>query len=439
MSLVDDLRREGLAGDVMGILDRIIWALERPQQGLFQGARRGSDRASVVGSELMQRGVPAPLAVPMANVASVPEFLRGIGAGLTGSGTNISGEDLSGNSILGTILDFTADPAAVAGTPFTKAGSRALKLAAKRRAIARAVPEYGEVLQKLPTLREGIRGVGERLVQRARRAVPSFEGMSPVPAAAELGKEGVGYRAILKNALGRHSIDIPYVPKSISEPLILRSPTASVEPITDALNLGKTRATGKFVPLSERTALRILGPRAQGRGFMGDLILSGNKGGARTLRHEGGHWAEDLLNEGLSGLGSRPFEQTAEAYSKTGLAPNVVDEVISQVWKRNSPGVQGFYRRNWPGLSERRLASEFVADLADPRLGGFEYRTHGKFPLEQLQGYVGQMESAEPRLRTLREFADTKYNPAWEQVTRGNPWITPAAAPANLSRPGERR
>jgi hypothetical protein len=168
--------------------------------------------------------------------------------------------------------------------------------------------------------------------------------------------------------------------------------------------------------------------------FSGDLIMSSSLDPLRSLRHEGGHWAEDLLNERLMGLGSRPMDQTGEAFMKTGLTPDATTEVITGAWSRNRPKLKQIYQHDWPTLNKRGLASEFFADIADPNLRGFKYRTGGNVPDSIRQEYVSSLEGATPGLKTLRDFAQSVYNPAWERTTRGSKIATPMALPADALR-----
>jgi len=106
----------------MGILETLGEILGAPQQALFQGASRGSERFGSGMSELTQAGLPGYLAAPVAGAMSLPEFLRGMAGGITGTGERVSGADLAGgNEYLGTALDLAADPLAV----ISGAGGRA--------------------------------------------------------------------------------------------------------------------------------------------------------------------------------------------------------------------------------------------------------------------------------------------------------------------------
>jgi len=418
----------------MGILETISDILSAPQQALFQGSSRGSRRFGSGMTELTQAGLPEYLAAPMAGAMSLPEFLRGMAGGITGTGERVSGTDLAGgNKYLGTFLDFAADPAALMGTPVTQPLSRMSKLAATRRAITKAVPEYGEVLKQLPGIRKGVSGVARDLWGRMASRIPQAQ-PALAAGAVEAGVTKTPYRSVLNRVLGKHAIDIPYIPRSLNEPLVLKAPTKDVSMITEPLNLGSNSdAAGVFIPLSRQKMSQIINEFPPQKEFFGDLIAVGRGNPQRTLRHEGGHWAEDLLNERIIGAGRRPLDQTAEAYLQTGLTPEAANQIVSGAWNRNRQGLKDIYKHWWPGLDERGVASELFADIVDPNLSGLSYRLGKRFSPAARQKYVSSLEQASPGLDTMRNFAQSVYNPAWEKTTRGSRIVTPTASVEHLA------
>jgi hypothetical protein len=342
---------------------------------------------------------------------------------------------MGGNPYLGTFVDLTADPTAlIGGSAPAKGLSRALALAKKKRAISAAVPAYGKIVKKLPTYGGAVKGWLDDVVRGAGRAVNEIPGVFAADMAEQGGRNVMAQtnRGIMQRLRDVANIDIPYVPQTVNEPLVVKTAAKNISPITEALGKGATKATGLFAPLVGPNIRQML-PEMRGLNFGGDVIL-----GARartpeilkTLRHEGGHWAEDLMTA-ASTKGARPMSQHRLAMEFTGLPGNEATGILERTWSSLKEPIQDIYKRGWGQRSPQRYAREFFADIADPELSGLMYRTRKPYP--QVNRFVRGLEGREPGLAKMREFAASKYDPRWEQVTPGTGFLTPPTSlPGNL-------
>jgi hypothetical protein len=344
---------------------------------------------------------------------------------------------MGGNPYLGAFVELVADPLSFAGmNPLMKGATRAARIALKRKAISEAIPAYGAIVKKLPTYTGVISDAVKDLIGQARKFVPGMERMSPAMGAAEATGANTtsAARSILNRLRDVADIDIPVVPRSMQDPLVITTRGQNISPIAEALGQQATSALGRYVPLTGRAAKQYADMGSQANHFLGDLIMAskaGTKEGVKTLRHEGTHWADDLMTKIFSG-GARPKGQTALAQLETGIAPSQGREIINSLWDTASEQLRNRYANSWKGLDRTRLAHELFADMGDPALSGLRYRT--KAPQEMVEAAARAYERKLPGLAEMRQFAASKYNPAWEGMTQGMQLPTPTGLPADVYR-----
>lgn len=297
----------------MRLLDDILWAIDRPQQGLFQGSKAGS---KAFGDSLREGSNPL-----YAALASVPQFAEGAYQGLTGQGKDVHGRDLTegmtdggewGNAheeALGNVLDLIAAPID-AWAPGGKAAGTVLH---NKNMLRKAAPEVAERWKQLGNPLTNIPEIARRWADRIGEGLDGLtsQGLRPVAAVAEVAPEVekrkglvAGINAAIDHvndtfgeALGNlnPNIWIANAPKHIDDidPLVIKSGGKTVPGwVQDHLypHFGENQESLRGLFHNNR--------RHISRNTPGNEITVGHQSPG-TLTHEMTHYLDDLLNREL--------------------------------------------------------------------------------------------------------------------------------------------
>jgi hypothetical protein len=298
----------------MGLLSGIGWALDRPQQALFHGAKRGSQ--SFEDDLHRNRGVLSSIA------GSVPSFARGAYEGFTGQSKDVRGSDLVEGleqhlpmnqrnpewnkplvEALGNYMDVTASPGDAIGV-----GAKALKVPWNAyKQIGRMTPEYAKVANRLGSPSGYIKNAAQGMMNKAQGAfqgMPQWEGARAM--SRKLYPERTWKDTLNRNLdqfMGKYGVymNAPSTTEHIN-PMIIRSGSKDISPLLETLTKGENKRIpgqileGVYSPLSGMPGFK---PEQHG-----NLIMSGmGTAGINPIRHEGAHYIDNLISAGPTQLG----------------------------------------------------------------------------------------------------------------------------------------
>ena len=182
----------------------------------------------------------------------------------------------------------------------------ALAAAKSRAELANSgVPSYaaiGKALQDAPGIGENAWNMGKEWLTRLGEKIGGFGGneLQPAMQGAFDVATNQPYEPLLSRILGKHQIYVPHIPSSIEEPLLLKNPGETIDPIAKALGRKDwTGAQGFHTPLNA----------PEGEKYGGDLVTSAFQNQDNIIPHEYGHFLQRLINA----QDNRPWSQIFEA------------------------------------------------------------------------------------------------------------------------------
>lgn len=404
-------------------LKALLWAIDRPQQAIFQGARAGAnafEKNLHLGNEM------SPFS---SAVMSIPEFAKGAAKGLTGTGEDIYGGNLTGGleehmpfglneehpewnkphvEALSNFLNISASPMDV----MAPVGKAARVPYATYKNLAAAAPEYRQAAMQLGTpmtklkdyLSQGVRQFGEdartmlggirdqatlasNKLRDPMSAIPNQPGFAM--SAAETGSRQQGATSLIENlknkaqeAAGVYG-NYFYAPSSVSSPhpMILRSPNKDMSGVIQAV-LGEG-APSKLGAKNYQRGLWTARGGGNTRNPLNMVFATMNRAlpfaGNQVFGHELGH----MLSSFLRGRTSQSPEKILKAVQQlTSMVPDVLKgkprglgdtEAIAGKMHAYRQGLTDRFPRetlqkSGVGYAAEKIPEELLADMAAGRL-----------------------------------------------------------------------
>lgn len=325
-----------------------------------------------------------------------------------------------------------------------KTGATALASYGQRKALARAVPEYSALLE------ENLGGITKNLGRIAKEKLADW-GLSESPeyalgsAAASSAPE---YRNLAHRALGKHGVVIPHVPKSTSEPLLVKTSGDVPQLFRDMLgdDPGSATAAGLYDSLwGKKGWSQYRSHNLWGKPMEGDLILSQIADQDTVIPHEFSHYVQDLIAQESGG--KRPFTQTKKAqsdfYNKVfGNQPGRnYEEILKEEGPKQGMGaVADLYKEPARAMWENYpLKEKFAAPWryrSDPELMKNEFTAELTNPAaltKRLPNYYPTWEKATGQREAIEKLSP-ELGAFWDMVPDyipDNAYHVPSEAPIN--------